>query len=125
MEVLRRYASGSACVARDEAKRRTPALGKLAGLAVLSKDYLSVAVEEIGGIQSRLTMVAGAWFMPMTVHEIPSGGKRGQPCFRPRLGGVSVLTLMDCSYVKQVKYRHNMTIIEIERNILWASSLPG
>lgn len=59
MEALRMYASGSAWFARDEAKRRTLALGKFAGLAVLSKDYLSVAVEEIGGIQSRLTMVDG------------------------------------------------------------------
>jgi predicted amidohydrolase YtcJ len=35
------------------------AFGKFAELALLSKDYLSVPVAEIGGIQSLLTMVGG------------------------------------------------------------------
>ena len=34
-------------------------VGKLADLAVLTKDYLTVPVEEIGGIRSLLTMVGG------------------------------------------------------------------
>ena len=34
-------------------------MGKLADLAVLSKDYMSVPVEEVGGIESLLTMVGG------------------------------------------------------------------
>jgi predicted amidohydrolase YtcJ len=40
-------------------KRGRLALGKFADLALLSKDYLSVPVAEIGGIQSLLTMVGG------------------------------------------------------------------
>ena len=53
------YTSGSAWFAHDDAQRGTLAPGKFADLAVLSKDYLSVPVEEIGGIQSLLTMVGG------------------------------------------------------------------
>ena len=34
-------------------------MGKLADLAVLSRDYLTVPVEEIGGTVSLLTMVGG------------------------------------------------------------------
>jgi hypothetical protein len=34
-------------------------VGKFADLAVLSKDYLTTPVEEIGGIESVLTMVGG------------------------------------------------------------------
>ena len=34
-------------------------MGKLADLAVLSKDYMTVPVEQIGGIESVLTMVGG------------------------------------------------------------------
>jgi predicted amidohydrolase YtcJ len=53
------YTSGSAWFAHDEARRGTLAVGKLADLAVLSKDYLSVPVEQIGDIQSLLTLVGG------------------------------------------------------------------
>jgi predicted amidohydrolase YtcJ len=56
---LRMYTSGSAWFAHDDARRGTLGVGKLADLAVLSKDYLSVPVDEIGGIQSLLTMVGG------------------------------------------------------------------
>jgi len=59
IEALRMYASGSAWFAHDDARRGTLAVGKLADLAVLSKDYLGVPVDEIGGIQSFLTMVGG------------------------------------------------------------------
>jgi len=34
-------------------------VGKLADLAVLSADYLTVPVEKIGGLESVLTMVGG------------------------------------------------------------------
>ena len=43
----------------DENKRGSLAPGKLADLAVLSRDYLSVPTGEIGGIVSLLTMVGG------------------------------------------------------------------
>ena len=59
LEALRMYTSGSAWLAHDDSRRGTLALGKLADLAVLSKDYLTVPVEEIGGIQSLLTLVGG------------------------------------------------------------------
>jgi len=59
IEALRMYASGSAWFAHDDAQCGTLAFGKFAGLAALSKDYLHVPVEEIGGIQSLLTMVGG------------------------------------------------------------------
>lgn len=59
LEALRMYTSGSAWLAHDDSRRGTLALGKLADLAVLSKDYLSVPVDEIGGIQSLLTLVGG------------------------------------------------------------------
>jgi len=59
IEALRMYTSGSAWFAHDEARRGTLSVGKFADLAVLSKDYLVVPVEEIGGIHSLLTMVGG------------------------------------------------------------------
>ncbi len=59
MDALRMYSSGSAWFAHDDAKRGSLAVGKLADLAVLDKDYLTVPVEEIGGIHSLLTMVGG------------------------------------------------------------------
>ena len=59
IEALRMYTGGSAWFAHDDTRRGTLARGKLADLAVLTKDYLSVPVEEIGGIRSLLTMVGG------------------------------------------------------------------
>jgi predicted amidohydrolase YtcJ len=59
IEALRMYTSGSAWLAHDDARRGTLAVGKLADLAVLSKDYLSVPLEEISGIESLLTLVGG------------------------------------------------------------------
>ncbi len=56
---LRLYTMGSAWFSFDEAERGSLEVGKLADLAVLSKDYLTVPVEEIGGIESLLTMVGG------------------------------------------------------------------
>jgi predicted amidohydrolase YtcJ len=58
-EALRLYTQGSAWFTHDDGKRGALAAGRLADLAVLSKDYASVATEEIGGIESLLTMVGG------------------------------------------------------------------
>ena len=59
LEALRMYTSGSAWFAHDDARRGSLAVGKFADLAVLDKDYLTVPVEQIGAIQSLLTLVGG------------------------------------------------------------------
>jgi predicted amidohydrolase YtcJ len=59
IEALRLYTEGSAWFAFDDDKRGALAPGRLADLVVLSKDYLTVPVEEIGTIRSLLTMVGG------------------------------------------------------------------
>jgi predicted amidohydrolase YtcJ len=56
---LRFYTIGSAWFSRDEGKRGSLEVGKYADLAVLTKDYMTVPVEQIGGIESLLTMVGG------------------------------------------------------------------
>jgi predicted amidohydrolase YtcJ len=58
-EALRLYTSGSAWFDHSEGRRGSLEAGKLADLAVLSKDYLTVPAGEIGGIESLLTMVGG------------------------------------------------------------------
>lgn len=58
-EALRLYTQGSAWFTHDDAKRGTLAPGRLADLAVLSKDYADVPADEISGIESLLTMVGG------------------------------------------------------------------
>jgi predicted amidohydrolase YtcJ len=58
-EALRLYTLGSAWFAHDETERGSLAVGKLADLAVLTKDYMTVPVDRIGGIESVLTMVGG------------------------------------------------------------------
>src|SRR3989449_3909990 len=59
IEALRLYTQGSAWFSFEEDVRGALAAGQLADLAVLSRDYLSVPVEQIGGIVSLLTMVGG------------------------------------------------------------------
>jgi len=59
MDALRFYTAGSAWFSHDEDERGSIEAGKLADLAVLSKDYLTVPVEEVGGLESLLTMVGG------------------------------------------------------------------
>ena len=59
MEALRLYTMGSAWFSHDENDRGSLEPGKLADLAVLSKDYLTVPVDQIGGIESVLTMLGG------------------------------------------------------------------
>jgi predicted amidohydrolase YtcJ len=58
-QALRMYTAGSAWFDHSEKRRGSLEPGKLADLAVLSKDYLKVPVGEIGGIESLLTMVGG------------------------------------------------------------------
>jgi len=58
-EALRLYTMGSAWFDHSERQRGSLEYGKLADLAVLSKDYLQVPVGEIGGIESLLTLVGG------------------------------------------------------------------
>jgi hypothetical protein len=59
LEALRFYTQGSAWFTFDDDKRGSLTAGKLADLAVLSKDYLTVPTDEIGAIESVLTMVGG------------------------------------------------------------------
>jgi predicted amidohydrolase YtcJ len=58
-QALRFYTKGSAWFSHDDDARGSLEAGKLADLAVLSKDYLTVPVAEIGDIESVLTMVGG------------------------------------------------------------------
>ena len=58
-DALRFYTIGSAWFSRDEKNRGSLEPGKLADLSVLSKDYLTVPVEQIGTIESLLTIVGG------------------------------------------------------------------
>ena len=58
-DALRFYTIGSAWFSRDEKKRGSLEAGKFADLAVLSKDYMTVPVSEIGSIEAVFTMVGG------------------------------------------------------------------
>ncbi|MEO8260100.1 MAG: amidohydrolase [Acidobacteriota bacterium] len=58
-DALRFYTIGSAWFSRDDQIRGSLEAGKLADLAVLSADYLTVPVDQIGRIESVLTMVGG------------------------------------------------------------------
>jgi predicted amidohydrolase YtcJ len=58
-EALRLYTQGSAWFTRDDGRRGALTAGRLADLAVLTKDFTSVPTDEIGGIESLLTMVGG------------------------------------------------------------------
>ncbi len=59
IEALRLYTQGSAWFTFEENARGALAAGQFADLAVLSRDYLSVPIEQIGGTVSLLTMVDG------------------------------------------------------------------
>ena len=58
-DALRFYTIGSAWFSSDDKKRGSLEPGKFADLAILSKDYMTVPVDQIGGIESLLTMVGG------------------------------------------------------------------
>jgi predicted amidohydrolase YtcJ len=56
---LRMYTQGSAWFSHDESKRGSLELGKWADLAVLTKDFMTAPVEQLGDTESLLTMVGG------------------------------------------------------------------
>ena len=58
-DALRMYTIGSAWFSHDDRKRGSLEVGKFADLAVLSKDFMSVPMDQIGSIESLLTMVNG------------------------------------------------------------------
>ena len=58
-DALRFYTQGSAWFGHDETTRGSLEAGKLADLAVLSKDYITIPVDQVGGLESLLTMVGG------------------------------------------------------------------
>jgi predicted amidohydrolase YtcJ len=59
LTALRFYTLGSAWFSFDDDIRGSLETGKLADLAVLSADYLTVPVEEVGNIESVLTVLGG------------------------------------------------------------------
>ena len=56
---IRLYTIGSAWFTGDDDERGSLEVGKLADLAVLSDDYLTMRVEDIGDLESILTIVGG------------------------------------------------------------------
>jgi predicted amidohydrolase YtcJ len=58
-DALRAYTIGSAWFSFDENRRGSLEPGKLADLAVLTKDYMTVPSDQIGSIESLLTIVGG------------------------------------------------------------------
>ena len=58
-QALEMYTRNSAFEANEDDRRGTLEPGKLADLAVLSADYMTVPVKEVGKIRSVLTMVGG------------------------------------------------------------------
>jgi predicted amidohydrolase YtcJ len=58
-DALRAYTIGSAWFSFDDDKRGSLEPGKLADLAVLSKDYTTVPLDEIESLESLFTMVGG------------------------------------------------------------------
>ena len=58
-EALRLYTLGSTWFTHDESRRGSLRAGKLADLAVLAQDYMTMPVGEIGSLTSLLTMVGG------------------------------------------------------------------
>jgi predicted amidohydrolase YtcJ len=59
MEALRVYTLGSAWFSRDDEDLGSIEIGKLADLAVLSDDYLTVPEEDIRSLRSVLTLLGG------------------------------------------------------------------
>jgi predicted amidohydrolase YtcJ len=58
-DALRAYTIGSAWFSFDDNKRGSLEPGKLADLAVLTKDYMTVPLDQVESIESLLTMVGG------------------------------------------------------------------
>ena len=57
---LRAYTQGSAWFSHDDDKRGSLEVGKFADFAVLTKDYMTIPVDQIGGLESLLTVLGGA-----------------------------------------------------------------
>jgi predicted amidohydrolase YtcJ len=78
-QALEMYTRNSAFEANEDDKRGTLEPGKFADLAVLSSDYLTAPVSEIGKIRSVLTMVGGKVVYaspPFTDAAAPKGKSR-------------------------------------------------
>jgi hypothetical protein len=58
-EALRLYTIGSAWFSFDEGRKGSIEVGKLADLAVLNGDYLTVPEDQIRSLESVLTLVGG------------------------------------------------------------------
>jgi hypothetical protein len=58
-QALQMYTRNPAFMAHDDDRRGTLEPGKYADLAVLTADYMTVEVKEVGKIRSLLTMVGG------------------------------------------------------------------
>ena len=58
-EALRLYTEGGAWLSREEDRKGTLAVGKLADFAMLSDDYMSVPDDKIGDITAVMTMLDG------------------------------------------------------------------
>ena len=58
-QVLAAYTMGSAYTEREDAEKGTLAPGKLADLAILSQDILTVPAERLPATESILTVVGG------------------------------------------------------------------
>jgi len=77
-QALEMYTRNSAFMANEDDRRGTLEPGKFADLAVLSADYLTAPVNEIGKIRSVLTMVGGKVVYadaPFTNMTAPPAGK--------------------------------------------------
>jgi predicted amidohydrolase YtcJ len=59
LTALRFYTLGSAWFSFDDDVRGSLEVGKLADVAVLSDDYLTVPLDEVGDIESELTLLGG------------------------------------------------------------------
>jgi predicted amidohydrolase YtcJ len=78
-QALEMYTRNSAFMANDDDRRGTLEPGRFAELAVLSSDYLTVPVGEIGKIGSVLTMIGGKVVYaaaPFTNMAAPKGKSR-------------------------------------------------
>jgi predicted amidohydrolase YtcJ len=75
-EALRFYTLGSAWFTFDDERRGSLKAGKLADLAVLTRDYLTTPTGDIGATESVLTMVGGRISTPSA--PLPSSRRNGR-----------------------------------------------
>src|SRR4051812_37018080 len=84
-QALEMYTRNTAFAANEDDKRGTLEPGKFADLAVLSADYLTAPVQEIGKIRSVLTMVGGKVVYAAAPFEKLSSGSGEAPPPSPSL----------------------------------------